>query len=92
MKREEILLHLQESFHQIAPEIDFLKIKLDKPLREQVEIDSLDLYNIIGLLQKKTGIFVSDSQLATLPDLSHLIDFIFVSVQSEELGLSSMHT
>ncbi len=59
-----------------APEIDFGKIKLDLPFRDQVEIDSLDLYNIIVSLQKKTGVYIPDSKMAELISLNELIGFI----------------
>lgn len=81
MTKDEIVMYLQESFKQIAPEIVFSQIQLDRPLRDQVEIDSLDLYNIITLLQKKTGVFISDSQLAVMPNLNELINFILKSLK-----------
>lgn len=77
MNRDDIKLYFRESFHQFAPEIVFEKINLDLPLRDQVEIDSLDFYNIIVSLQKKTGIFVPDSKLAELNNLNDLITYIF---------------
>lgn len=76
MERDDIKNYFQEAFHQIAPEIDFGKINMDLPLREQVEIDSLDLYNIIVSLQKKTGVYIPDSKLASLTNLNELIGFI----------------
>lgn len=74
--KEEIITAMKESFSQIAPEINFSEIRLEKPLRDQVEIDSLDLYNIINLLQKKTNTHVSDTQLASLLTLNDLIKFL----------------
>lgn len=50
---EEITQYLKDSFHLIAPEVNFDKINFEKSLRDQVEIDSLDLFNIIVAIQKK---------------------------------------
>ncbi len=83
MNNEDVKTYFRESFHQIAPEIVFDKINLDLPLRDQVEIDSLDFYNIIVSFQKKTGIYIPDSKLAELSNLSELIDYILKSQNSK---------
>jgi acyl carrier protein len=63
-------------FHEIAPEIDFLKVDTAKPLRDQVEIDSLDFYRIIVQLHHKTGIYVPDSKVMEFTNLDELIKYI----------------
>lgn len=73
---EDIKHDFKEAFHQIAPEIAFEKIDLNRPLRDQVEIDSLDLYNVIVMLQKKTGFYIPDSKLAELKSLNELFNYI----------------
>ena len=75
---EEITNHFKDAFHQVAPEIDFDKINLNLSLRDQVEIDSLDLYNIVVSLQKNTGIYIPDSKLADLSSMSELINYILI--------------
>lgn len=75
---EEIKNYFKDAFHQVAPEVAFEKINLNLPLRDQVEIDSLDLYNIVVSLQKKTGIYIPDSKLAELSSLAELINYILV--------------
>lgn len=84
MTKEEIKSYFRESFHQIAPEIVFEKINLDQPVREQVEIDSLDLYNIIVSLQRKTKIYIPDSKLAELSSINELIEFVFNQVKTSK--------
>lgn len=74
MNAEEIKKHFKDIFHQVAPEIAFDSIDMNLPLRDQVEIDSLDLYNIIVALQKKTGVYIPDSELADLANLNELIN------------------
>jgi acyl carrier protein len=80
---EEIKSHFKDAFHQVAPEVDFDKINLNLSLRDQVEIDSLDLYNIVVSLQKKTGIYIPDSKLAELSSLSELINYILSENKKE---------
>lgn len=76
MTKDDVFFFLQESFRQVAPEIEFQSIKFDRPLRDQVEIDSLDLYNIFNLLEKKTQVHVTESQMATLSTLNEWLDLI----------------
>lgn len=73
---EDIKNEFKEAFHLVAPEIVFEKIDLNRPLRDQVEIDSLDLYNLIVTLQKKTGFYIPDSKLAELKSLNELFNYI----------------
>jgi acyl carrier protein len=67
---------LLQVFHEIAPEIDFLKVDTARPLRDQVEIDSFDFYRIIVQLHQKTGIYVPDSKVMEFTNLDELIKYI----------------
>jgi acyl carrier protein len=77
LSQDMIKNYFKEIFQQIAPEIIFEKINLFLPLRDQVEIDSLDFYNIVVSFQKKTGIFISDTKIAEFKSLNELIIYIF---------------
>lgn len=74
--QEQISNIINKIFHQVAPEILYEKLDMNLPLREQIEIDSLDFYKIIVSLQKQTGIFVPDSKLAQFTSLNDLINYI----------------
>jgi len=73
----EIQNYFKEALHQFAPEVIFENLKLNIPLRDQIEIDSLDLYNIIVNLQRKTGVYITDSKLAELLSINDLIEYVF---------------
>lgn len=83
---EEIKNYFKEIFHQTAPEINFDMINLNLPLRDQVEIDSLDLYNIVVAFQKKTGVYIPDTTLAELTSLNELINYVFRKNENEGEG------
>lgn len=83
LSNEEIKNYFKDIFLQIAPEIGFEKINMDRPLRDQVEIDSLDLYNIIVSLQKKTGVYIPDSKLTELESLNELIDYVLEQLKKQ---------
>lgn len=81
---EDIKNYFKDIFRQTAPEIVFENINVNLPLRDQVEIDSLDLYNIVVALQQKTGVYIPDSKLAELTTLSELINYILKQKQKQE--------
>ena len=69
MTKEQIKATVLEIIAQIIPDEDLSNLKGDIPLREQVELDSMDFLDIIMELRKRYGIEVPESeyvQLATL--------------------------
>jgi acyl carrier protein len=69
MTKEQIRASVLEIIGQITPDEDLSNLKGDIPLREQVELDSMDFLDIIMELRKRYGIEVPESdytQLATL--------------------------
>jgi len=69
MTKEQIRDTILEIIGQITPDEDLSNLKGDVPLREQVELDSMDFLDIIMELRKRYDIEVPESdytQLATL--------------------------
>ncbi len=69
MTKEQIKATILEIIAQIIPDEDLSNLKGDIPLREQVELDSMDFIDIIMELRKRYGIEVPEddyTQLATL--------------------------
>ena len=69
MTKEEIKSALMEIVAEIIPDEDLTNLKGDIPIREQVELDSMDFLDIIMELRKRYGIEVPEDdymQLATL--------------------------
>jgi len=69
MTKEQIRAIILEIIAQIIPDEDLSNLKGDIPIREQVELDSMDFLDIIMELRKRYGIEVPESdymQLATL--------------------------
>lgn len=76
MKREAVKDEVKAIFHRIAPDIEFDQLDLSRPLCDQVEMDSLDFYNVLVAIHKKLGVNVPDSVLLELNNLDGLIDYI----------------
>ena len=69
MTKEQIKDTILKIIAQIIPDEDLSNLKDDIPIREQVELDSMDFLDIIMELRKRYGIEVpedDDIQLATL--------------------------
>jgi acyl carrier protein len=69
MTKEQIRVTILEIIAQIIPDEDLSNLKGDIPIREQVELDSMDFLDIIMELRKRYGIEVPENeymQLATL--------------------------
>jgi acyl carrier protein len=69
MTKEQIKATILEIIAQIIPDEDLSNLKGNIPLREQVELDSMDFLDIIMELRKRYGIEVPENdyvQLATL--------------------------
>jgi len=69
MTKQEIKSVLMEIVAEIIPDEDLTSLKGDIPIREQVELDSMDFLDIIMELRKRYGIEVPEddyTQLATI--------------------------
>jgi acyl carrier protein len=60
----------------IAPEADLKALKTDRPLREQIEIDSIDFLGLVTKIHKATGIDVPEADYAKLDTLDRLADYL----------------
>ncbi len=70
--KDQVLQLLQE----IAPEIDPARLDLDAPLRDQVDIDSMDFLNFLGRIYEVLGVNVPESDYAQLRNLNDLLRYL----------------
>ncbi len=75
MKPEQLQQQVIASLTSIAPEIDPATIAADKPLRDQVDLDSADWLNFLVALKERTGIDIPDADVARLTTLRKLLDY-----------------
>ena len=69
MTKEQIKSVVMEIVAEIIPDEDLTDLRGDIPIREQVELDSMDFLDIIMELRKRYGIEVPEDdymQLATI--------------------------
>jgi acyl carrier protein len=60
----------------IAPELDPAAIEPDRPLRDQVDLDSMDFLNFILGLHKKLGVNIPEADYRKLFTLDDLLAYL----------------
>jgi acyl carrier protein len=76
LTRDEVRAAIFDTLAAIAPEIEPDSIVPDKPLREQVDLDSFDFLNVIIRLHEVLGIDITESDDAELATLSGAVDYL----------------
>lgn len=69
MTHEEIVQAVKDIIHTIAPDEEIGGLNLTDPLRDQIELDSMDFLDIVMELRKRYGVQVPEDdykELATL--------------------------
>lgn len=75
MNRDQLFSAILDALIGIAPEIDAAALVPDKPLREQVDLDSADWLNFLVALHAKLGVDIPDADAARLTTLDKLVDY-----------------
>jgi acyl carrier protein len=75
VNREQLKQAIVDTLLSIAPEIDAGTLRADKPLRDQVDLDSADWLNFLVALHARIGVDIPDADAAKLTTLDKLIDY-----------------
>ena len=76
MTKEEIKSVLIEIVAEIIPDEDLTNLKGDIPIREQVELDSMDFLDIIMELRKRYGIEVPEDDYIHLATVDSSVAYL----------------
>lgn len=76
MTRDDIRAVVLRLLADRAPEIDFAQIRPDRPLRDQIDLDSMDYLNFLVALHKELGISVPEKDYPKLATLNGCIDYL----------------
>lgn len=74
--RQEIRRAVLDTLCAIAPETDPTDIAPDRPLRDQVDLDSMDFLNVIIRLHENLGIDIPESDYSQLATLDSAVDYL----------------
>jgi acetyltransferase len=72
---EEIRSAVLATIESIAPDTDVQRIRPDRPLRQQIELDSMDWLNVIAGLHEKLSIEIPESDYARLTTLDSIVTY-----------------
>lgn len=75
MTREELKSIVLGCLRSVAPEVDAGALTPAQPLRDQVDLDSVDWMNFLVALHSKLGIDIPDADAARLTTLDALLDY-----------------
>ena len=76
MNRDEIQTRLTEILATIAPEMDPAALDPTLDLREQLDIDSMDLLNFITAIHKQLGVNIPEGDYPRLTSLAACVDYV----------------
>ena len=60
----------------IAPELEPEALELARPLRQQVDLDSMDWLNFLVGLHQSLGVEIAESDYARLISLNDVVDYL----------------
>jgi acyl carrier protein len=67
---------------EIAPEIDFGLLSGDTDLREELELDSMDVLNFVTALHERTGVDVPERDYPLLSSIDACVSYLSVRLDS----------
>ncbi len=76
MTEDEIRALIIEIIQEIVPDSDLSGLDPDKPIRDQVELDSMDFLDFIMMLRKRYRITVPDDDYSKLATLNSSIAYL----------------
>ena len=65
-----------DTLRRIAPEVSPAELQADVPLRDQVDLDSMDWLNFLIALHGALGVDIPESDYAKLVTLDDLLDYL----------------
>jgi acyl carrier protein len=74
--RDEIREHLLRILGDIAPDADLSAIKPERSLRDQLDVDSMDLLNFVIAIDRELQVPIPESDYRKLTTLDGCVDYI----------------
>jgi acetyltransferase len=75
----------------IAPDVDAGRIQADRPLREQVELDSMDWINVLAQLQERLQVDIAEEDEGTLTTLESIASYLAARRATQPLEPATAH-
>jgi acyl carrier protein len=76
VNEREICTIVLAELKRIAPELDESGLRRDRPLREQIDLDSMDWLNFLVALNQRLGIEIPEADYARLTTLDAVVGYL----------------
>ena len=76
MNRQEIETVVRECLASIAPDADLAAVDPHADLREEIELDSMDMLNLVSALHKRLGVDVPEVDVPNLVTVAGATDYL----------------
>ncbi len=84
--REEIIALILKLVHETAPNEDLDDLDPEVPLRDQLDLDSVDFLNIVMELQMRYGIEIPEDDFIELTTLNRCADYLGAKLEGRGQG------
>lgn len=81
MTRNELRKAIVEELAEIAPEADAASVADDADLREALDLDSMDIFNLVLAMSRRLGIDIPDADAGRLVTLGGGAEYLELSLQ-----------
>ena len=81
MTRDEVRVTVLRVLGDIAPEADLASLKPDVGFREQLDLDSMDVLNLVVGLHTALGVEIPEAYYPKLATLDHCLDYLTAEVR-----------
>ena len=76
MDKSTIRRQILEELKRIAPELEEGEISAERPLREQIDLDSMDWLNFLVALHERLKVEIPESDYKRLGTLQQTVDYL----------------
>ena len=76
MSNDELKALILREVGKIAPEADLDRIDASSSLREQIDLDSMDLLNVMIAIHEATGVEIPEAEYPRMGTLSSAVDYL----------------
>lgn len=76
MNKPQILAGVLDTLQAVAPEVQGDQLAADRPLRAQVDLDSMDWLNVLVGLHQRFGVDIPEADYARLGTLDAIVAYL----------------
>ena len=82
MKESEIRTSVVGVIKSIAPEVEEGELRADRPLRDQVDLDSMDWLNVLVAVHEKLKVDIPEADYRKLVTLNDIVGYLGAKLAS----------